>query len=112
MGHGLARDGRDKGKELSGVRLTRAEHRVLERVMLGETNKEIAATLGCSPRTIEFHLSRIFRKTGTDCRTRLMSGVSMGRVRTEPPPALVRVDANVIAGPDGKVSGPAKVRRT
>jgi hypothetical protein len=61
---------------------------VLDRLMVGETNKEIASRLGCSPRTVEFHLANIFRKTGVDGRARLISGVATGRVRTLPPPAL------------------------
>lgn len=69
-------------------RMTRAEHRVLERVILGETNKEIAVVLSCSPRTVEFHLANIFRKTGIEGRNRLISGVVSGRVKTDPPPAL------------------------
>jgi DNA-binding CsgD family transcriptional regulator len=70
------------------ARLTSAESRVLERLMLGETNKEIAAELGCSPRTVEFHLAHIFNKTGVEGRGRLMSGVVTGRIKTDPPPAL------------------------
>jgi DNA-binding CsgD family transcriptional regulator len=57
----------------SSVRLTPAERRVLERVLVGETNKEIALRLSCSPRTVEFHLAHIFRKTGTETRTRLIA---------------------------------------
>jgi len=65
------------------VSLTPAEHRVLERLMLGETNKEIAIQLECSPRTIEFHLAHIFKKTQVDGRGRLMSVIASGRVALE-----------------------------
>jgi len=73
------------------VRLTPAEHRVLLRVLLGETNKEIARVLACSPKTVEFHLAHIFEKSGVDGRTRLVSAVAMGLVRTEPPAIAGRV---------------------
>jgi hypothetical protein len=62
---------------------------VLDRLLLGETNKEIAAAIGCSPRTVEFHLAHIFSKTGVEGRGRLMSGVVTGRVKTDPPPAVM-----------------------
>jgi DNA-binding CsgD family transcriptional regulator len=79
---------RGQREGLRVVRLTAAERRVLDRLMLGETNKEIAAVLGCSPRTVEFHLAHLFSKAGVEGRGRLMSGVVTGRVKTDPPPAL------------------------
>jgi hypothetical protein len=60
---------------------------VLDRLLLGETNKEIAAVIGCSPRTVEFHLAQIFIKTSVEGRGRLMSGIMTGLVKTDPPPA-------------------------
>jgi DNA-binding CsgD family transcriptional regulator len=71
------------GADFLRVRLTPAEHRVLERVMLGETNKEIAIQLECSPRTVEFHLASIFRKAKVNGRGRLMSVVASGRLGVE-----------------------------
>lgn len=72
------------GTNLGGpVRLTPAELRVLGRLLAGETNKEIAQHLCCSPRTVEFHLARIFRKTGIETRARLISAVAGGRVKPE-----------------------------
>jgi two-component system response regulator NreC len=43
-------------------RLTRREREVLVRVARGRTNKEIAAELGISPRTVETHRDSIARK--------------------------------------------------
>jgi DNA-binding CsgD family transcriptional regulator len=54
-------------------RLTATERRVLEHVVTGKTNKEIAIALGCSPRTVDFHVSNILRKYGVDSRGRLMA---------------------------------------
>jgi DNA-binding NarL/FixJ family response regulator len=44
--------------------LTMRERDVLAGVALGRTNKEIAATLGISPRTVETHRESLMRKTG------------------------------------------------
>jgi DNA-binding NarL/FixJ family response regulator len=44
--------------------LTTRERDVLAGVALGRTNKEIAASLGISPRTVETHRESLMRKTG------------------------------------------------
>jgi DNA-binding NarL/FixJ family response regulator len=44
--------------------LTLRERDVLAGVALGRTNKEIAASLGISPRTVETHRESLMRKTG------------------------------------------------
>jgi two-component system, LuxR family, response regulator FixJ len=44
--------------------LTPREAEVLERLIAGESNKVAAATLGISPRTVEFHRARVMEKTG------------------------------------------------
>lgn len=38
----------------------------------GRTNKEVAAALFLSPKTVEFHLSRVFRKLGIGSRAELI----------------------------------------
>ena len=43
--------------------LTPREHQVLERVVLGETNKVIAHQLGISVRTVEVHRANVIAKT-------------------------------------------------
>jgi DNA-binding CsgD family transcriptional regulator len=48
------------------LRLTQRERDVLERLLLGEANKEIAVALGISPRTVEVYVSRVLQKTGMD----------------------------------------------
>lgn len=82
--------GVEMGSEFVGgtaVRLTPAEHRVLEHVLEGQSNKEIALCLSCSPRTVEFHLARIFRKTGMESRARLISAIANGHIRADAPAA-------------------------
>ena len=51
--------------------LTVQERQVAEVVAGGASNKEAAAQLYLSPKTIEAHLSRIYRKLGISSRTQL-----------------------------------------
>ena len=51
--------------------LTPQELEVALAVARGATNREVAAALFVSPKTIEVHLSRIFRKLGVRSRTEL-----------------------------------------
>jgi DNA-binding CsgD family transcriptional regulator len=49
--------------------LTPREREVLDWVAAGKTNRDIAAILGASPRTVEKHLERIYEKLGVETRT-------------------------------------------
>ena len=51
--------------------LTPGEHRIADLVAEGNTNKEVAAQLFLSPKTVEFHLSSAYRKLGVTNRTAL-----------------------------------------
>ena len=51
--------------------LTRAEVAVVERVAVGRTNREVAAELFVSVKTVESHLGRAFTKAGVRSRTEL-----------------------------------------
>jgi two-component system response regulator FixJ len=44
--------------------LTAREREVLDYLVAGKSNKEVAAALGVSPRTVEFHRAHIMEKTG------------------------------------------------
>jgi two-component system, LuxR family, response regulator FixJ len=46
--------------------LTTREREVLDHVVTGKSNKEIAQILGISPRTIDVHRARIFQKLDAD----------------------------------------------
>lgn len=47
------------------------EEEIARLVALGRTNKEVSFALGVSPKTVEWHLSRLYRKLGVRSRTEL-----------------------------------------
>jgi DNA-binding CsgD family transcriptional regulator len=51
--------------------LTDAERRIVEIVIGGKSNKEVAATLFLSVKTVEITLTRVYRKLGVRSRTEL-----------------------------------------
>ncbi|WP_173008097.1 LuxR family transcriptional regulator [Mycolicibacterium sp. P1-18] len=68
----LARVGLPKGHD-SG--LTPGERRVAELAATGMTNKDVAAALFISPKTVERNLGRVYRKLGIRTRVELIRGV-------------------------------------
>jgi DNA-binding CsgD family transcriptional regulator len=69
------------GRRAAGE-LTAVEHRIAALVGVGQTNREVAATLFMSVRTVESHLGRIYRKLGVRSRTELSRRVEANS-RTE-----------------------------
>ena len=63
--------GRFGGRRAVGDELTPAERRVAALVAEGRTNKEVAAALFLTQRTVEFHLSNVYRKLGVRSRAEL-----------------------------------------
>jgi DNA-binding CsgD family transcriptional regulator len=61
--------------------LTPHERRIARLVSNGATSSQVAAQLFISPRTVEYHLSKIFRKLGISSRTELAG--ALGEVRNE-----------------------------
>ncbi len=53
--------------------LTAREAEVLGRLARGEANKTIAAALGCSPNTVEIHVSALLEKSGCESRAQLVA---------------------------------------
>jgi DNA-binding CsgD family transcriptional regulator len=71
---GVAREGvrhlpSDAPFDPAAAPLTAREREVLDWVAAGKTNRDIAAILGASPRTVEKHLERIYEKLGVETRT-------------------------------------------
>ncbi|MBC9822561.1 helix-turn-helix transcriptional regulator [Terrabacter sp. MAHUQ-38] len=60
-------------REASGAPLTPQEDRIARLVAEGLSNKEIAARLVVSPKTVEGHLHNIFGKLGARCRAQVAS---------------------------------------
>jgi DNA-binding NarL/FixJ family response regulator len=56
--------------------LTQQELAVARLVVTGATNREAAATLFVSPKTIEFHLANAYRKLDVRSRTELVRSFS------------------------------------
>ncbi len=54
---------------LARLGLTRREREVMQWVAAGKTDKDVAALLGLSPRTVHKHLQRIYTKLGVETRT-------------------------------------------
>ena len=62
---------RISGRRPSDSRLTATERRIADLVAEGRTNKEVAAALFLSPRTVEAYLRKVYRKLGVRSRTEL-----------------------------------------
>jgi DNA-binding NarL/FixJ family response regulator len=61
--------------------LTPREHAVLEQLARGLGNKQIAAALGISERTVKFHVSAVFTKLGATNRTEaVLNAVQVGLI--------------------------------
>jgi ATP/maltotriose-dependent transcriptional regulator MalT len=64
------------GKSISKV--SRREQEILENVIDGKSNRDIAHTLGISEQTVKNHLWKIYRKLGVKSRTQLFRCLMMG----------------------------------
>jgi DNA-binding CsgD family transcriptional regulator len=67
----VAELGRIGGRRAVGDELTPAEQRVAALVAEGRSNKEAAAALFLTERTVEFHLTHVYRKLGVRSRAEL-----------------------------------------
>ena len=56
--------------------LTEHELRVAVAVAQGATNREVAANLFVSPKTVDYHLRQIYRKLGINSRTKLVAVIT------------------------------------
>jgi DNA-binding CsgD family transcriptional regulator len=73
----LATGARPRRIALSGLEsLTPSERRVAEMAAEGPTNREIAQALFVTPKTVEVHLSSVYRKLGIGSRSQLAGALS------------------------------------
>ena len=64
----------------AGVKVSRREQEVLENVLHGCSNKEIASKLNVAERTVKFHVSSLLAKFGVADRVALSREASLGRM--------------------------------
>lgn len=80
---GQVRDAAHSAEKLENA-LTDRELEVLERVARGHSNKAIAADLSLSPRTVEVHLTHVFKKLRAESRTHaVMLAARRGLIRID-----------------------------
>ncbi|MEM0929088.1 MAG: response regulator transcription factor [Pseudomonadota bacterium] len=65
----------------SGAQLTDRQVQVVELVMRGRTNQEIASELGLAVSTVKVHLGAVMRKLGVKNRTELSSSPALRHLR-------------------------------
>jgi DNA-binding CsgD family transcriptional regulator len=64
------------GRTASAVALSETERRIVELVVAGRRNREVADELSLSPNTISWNLSKVYRKLGVTSRTELAAHVA------------------------------------
>lgn len=64
----------------AGVRVSRREQEVLDGILQHLANKEIAAKLHVSERTVKFHVSSLLAKFGVSDRVALSREAAVGRI--------------------------------
>ena len=79
----LERLGESPDGELPGrmAELSAAERRVAALVVTGKRNREIAAELGVSVKSVEWHVSHILRKLSISSRSELADALAQPRQR-------------------------------
>src|SRR5205809_350108 len=67
------------GRTPSDGELSETERRIVELVVAGRRNSDVAAELSLSPNTVAWNLSKIYRKLGVSSRTELAARVAATR---------------------------------
>jgi DNA-binding CsgD family transcriptional regulator len=67
------------GRTASADQLSETESRIVELVVAGRRNSEVAAELSLSPNTVAWNLSKVYRKLGVSSRTELAARVAVTR---------------------------------
>jgi class 3 adenylate cyclase/DNA-binding CsgD family transcriptional regulator len=70
-----------RAREPAREELTAQELRIALQAAEGKTNRQIAATMFLSPKTVEFHLGRAYRKLGISSRAELIRHFATGGSR-------------------------------
>ena len=64
------------GRTASDGELSETERRIVELVVAGRRNREVAAELSLSPNTVAWNLSKVYRKLGVSSRTELAARIA------------------------------------
>jgi DNA-binding CsgD family transcriptional regulator len=64
------------GRTASDDELSETERRIVDLVVAGRRNREVAAELSLSPHTVAWNLSKVYRKLGVSSRTELAAHVN------------------------------------
>jgi len=64
------------GRSSSSGELSETERRIVELVVAGRRNRDVAAELSLSPNTVSWNLSKIYRKLGVRSRTELAAHIA------------------------------------
>ncbi|MDQ0760561.1 AAA family ATPase [Streptomyces canus] len=105
-------DAADRGGEAGGRELTPTEARIAALVGGGATNREVAAELFISVKTVEGALSRVYRKFGVRSRTALAHAMAVAVLATGAAVDLGDDDQVPSLVPAVTVSQPARARIT
>jgi DNA-binding CsgD family transcriptional regulator len=72
-----ASGGRPRRRRLTGATaLTPSERRIAERAAAGASNRQIAAELFLTAKTVEWHMGNVFRKLGVGSRRELAAALA------------------------------------
>jgi DNA-binding NarL/FixJ family response regulator len=80
LGHAVPRGGRPPGTAPGTALLSRRERQIAELISSGKTNREIAAELFLSVKTVEGHLAKVFGKLGVSRRAAVAAAVGAERL--------------------------------
>lgn len=64
------------GRTASEGQLSETERRIVELVVAGRRNREVAAELSLSPNTVAWNLKKVYRKLGVSSRTELAAHIA------------------------------------
>ena len=64
------------GRTASEAHLSETERQIVELVVAGRRNRDVAAELSLSPNTVAWNLSKVYRKLGVSSRTELAARIA------------------------------------
>ena len=84
------------------VQLSKREHEVLELVLQGKSNKQIALALAITVRTVEFHLKNVYAKFQVSSRVELILKLGLLPPHGGPAPEIEELGYSTVDQAEGK----------